>query len=710
MARRHIFRIHRAPWFLPPVTGRAHAFRHTAERLGAIWVLRVLLSDPATDKAGVRLDDDVAEAIGLPHLADHGTRAGRRPPMRERLEARLRELESSSVVEGADVFTRNTATLARVLGLTETERQVLTLALVMRVVDGLAGLFRELGPAAFSEACRLAAIALGAPEADVRRALRVDGALRETGLLSVEHELTGIFMLSAMSGVAEAMLAGRCSARAIMRMFVREAPATKLAVADFAHAADDVAAIVRLVRGALRRRAHGVNVLLHGAPGTGKTELVRVVAKAVGAALYEVGDANEEGDPTLGRDRLSECAIAQRTLAWTPRALLVFDELEDAFRVRREGSLGLTRESSGVKSWTHRLMERAPLPVFWIANEVNHVDPAMLRRFDLVVELKVPPTAVRMSMLREALGTTPVDDALLGRLASDQRLTPAHVARAVRVVTKLMAAREPKDVSSALSHVLGCNLSVQGPARVRSTIPLVCGPYALDFVNATADLGMVTDAIVREKRATVCLYGLPGTGKTMWVQYLAERMQVPLRAARASDLLDCYVGETEKNIAKLFSDARDEGALLFLDEADSFLQDRTRAVRSWEITQVNQLLVCMEEFSGVFICATNLVDTLDRASLRRFAMKIEFKALRSDARWAMLLRLAPAAEGDRALRVVLDRLDGLTAGDFAAVARQSRLAGAQGDARALLAMLERELLLKRVGSGRAIGFEAGVGS
>jgi SpoVK/Ycf46/Vps4 family AAA+-type ATPase len=156
----------------------------------------------------------------------------------------------------------------------------------------------------------------------------------------------------------------------------------------------------------------------------------------------------------------------------------------------------------------------------------------------------------------------------------------------------------------------------------------------------------------------------------------------------------------------MFETARDEGALLFLDEADSFLRDRENAVRSWEVTQVNEMLTQMESFDGVFICATNLVDSLDRASLRRFAMKIEFRALKADARWQMFLRLVPAADGDRHLRVTLDRLDGLTPGDFAAVSRQAKLAGAEGDDRAIIAMLENELTLRKRGRGPsgAIGF------
>ena len=619
---------------------------------------------------------------------------------------KLGALESERA-PASDDFVRNTATLARVLGLTSAERELVTFAIVMQLIEGLAILFRDVGPARFAETCRLSAIALGTEEGQVRHALRAEGVLRSTGLITFYGDPSMPYVLEPMSGLVEAMLHGRRTPRAVMRMFARRSPTTQLDVTSFAHAAEDVDAIVRVLKGALRRRARGVNLLIHGAAGTGKTELVRVVADAARATLFEVGDSDDEGDPTPGRDRLSECAIAQRILASSPRAMLVFDEVEDVFQARWEGSLGLVRESGGAKSWTHRLLEGASVPTVWLSNEIRHMDPATLRRFDLVVELKTPPTAVRLRMLREALGTTTVDEALLNRLAADQRLTPAHVARAVRV-TRLMNARDPKDATEVLSHVLTRNLAAHGPARARPAVPLVCGPYDLGLVNAATDLRLVTEAIVRQRRASVCLYGPPGTGKTTWAAHLAERMQVPIRAARASDLLNCYVGETEKNIAKMFAETREEGALLFLDEADSFLQDRANALHSWQVTQVNELLVQMEAFDGVFLCATNLIDSLDRASLRRFSMKIEFRALRPEGRWTMLLRLVPAAEGDRGLRAVLDRLDGLTAGDFAAVARQAKLAGAEGDARSILDMLEREVMLRRRGASRPIGFEGGL--
>jgi SpoVK/Ycf46/Vps4 family AAA+-type ATPase len=267
-----------------------------------------------------------------------------------------------------------------------------------------------------------------------------------------------------------------------------------------------------------------------------------------------------------------------------------------------------------------------------------------------------------------------------------------------------MGARESKDLAGLLTHVLERNLATQGPARPALLVGPSCGPYDLAFVNASVDLRGVADSLTRASQATICLYGPPGTGKTAWVAHLATSLQRPLRAARASELLDCWVGGTERNIAALFRSAFEEKALLFLDEADSFLQDRGRAKHSWEVTQVNELLVQMEAFQGVFVCATNLVDALDEASLRRFALKVEFLPLRPEQRWAMFRRLAGDA-GEALPRTSLERLHGLTAGDFATVSRQMRLVGREVRPEALVAMLEREIVLrKHGGSRRSIGF------
>ena len=99
-----------------------------------------------------------------------------------------------------------------------------------------------------------------------------------------------------------------------------------------------------------------------------------------------------------------------------------------------------------------------------------------------------------------------------------------------------------------------------------------------------------------------------------------------------------YVGETKRNIARLFNTLDAEHSILLLDEVDSLLRDRTQAQRSWELTQVNELLQQMERFNGIFIAATNLMTQLDTAALRRFDFKLEFRPLSEAQRLSLFAR------------------------------------------------------------------------
>ncbi|OGT90044.1 MAG: hypothetical protein A2286_02185 [Gammaproteobacteria bacterium RIFOXYA12_FULL_61_12] len=107
-------------------------------------------------------------------------------------------------------------------------------------------------------------------------------------------------------------------------------------------------------------------------------------------------------------------------------------------------------------------------------------------------------------------------------------------------------------------------------------------------------------------------------------------MDRPLLVKRASGLLSKWVGEAEQNIAALLRQAEQEGDVLVLDEADGLLADRRDASQNWEVTQVNEVLIQMEAFDGIFICTTNLLERHDPASLRRFAFKVRFDYLEPD--------------------------------------------------------------------------------
>ena len=167
-------------------------------------------------------------------------------------------------------------------------------------------------------------------------------------------------------------------------------------------------------------------------------------------------------------------------------------------------------------------------------------------------------------------------------------------------------------------------------------------------------------------RLNILLSGAPGTGKTAFVKHLAKEVGMPLRTLRASDLLSKWVGGTERNLAEAFKEAKKKGEILFLDEIDSFLQDRTGADHSWEITQINQLLQEMENFHGVMIGATNFVDRLDKAVLRRFTYKLKLDYLTDEGKGIFFEKYfnTPLTEEESAR---LKAIGNLTPGDFRTV-------------------------------------------
>ena len=166
------------------------------------------------------------------------------------------------------------------------------------------------------------------------------------------------------------------------------------------------------------------------------------------------------------------------------------------------------------------------------------------------------------------------------------------------------------------------------------------------------------------------------------------------------------MGQTEQNIAEMFREAGREQAVLLLDEADSFLRDRRGARQAWELTQVNEMLTQMEAFQGIFIASTNLMDSLDEASLRRFDAKVRFGYLDAAQVGAMFGALSGSlglAEDTDAFGL-LRRASHLTPGDFASVARGARL-NAPATSWDLAGLLVQACQFKRKNS-RAMGFSA----
>ncbi len=206
-----------------------------------------------------------------------------------------------------------------------------------------------------------------------------------------------------------------------------------------------------------------------------------------------------------------------------------------------------------------------------------------------------------------------------------------------------------------------------------------------ELINTDMDLNRFDDLVKQSGKLnfSLCLYGASGTGKTAYANHLAEVLGLKAITKRCSDLLMPFVGETESKIAGAFKKASDEKAVLIFDEADSFLQNRSKAVRNWEITQVNEMLTQMEKHPYPIICTTNLMENIDEASLRRFTFKIKYDYMTNEQiKLAFRHFFNMNFDEDCNLK--------LTPGDFKVVRQKADILGLLDNKEKLLEMLRGE--------------------
>lgn len=616
---------------------------------------------------------------------------------------------------------KNIDALASLLQLNQAERALLLYGTLARYQRDLRSLLVEFKVNNAPEAYAAIAEVAGVNAADVGEALRAGSRLERIGLvenLISEHNITDLADLMKVSEKLPPVLMREYrDHNELMAVFTRPSAKSELALEDFSFVAEDARVLRALLRNAIERKEAGVNVLLYGPPGTGKTELAKVVAQAAGLELFEVEYADRDGNSLSGRDRYRSLQIAQVFLKGSAQAALLFDEVEDVFppisseaaqiMARAEQVVAPPTGSVSGKAWVNQILESNPVPTVWVTNRIEQIDPAFRRRFAYHLELKSPPPGAREGLVRKTLEGVAVSDGFVAKLTERKGLTPAQIRTAVRFAS--LAQVDGADVEGLIERQLRNADQALGTRAQDAARPSVT-TWDLDMLNVESrfEVPRIVAALKARGHGTLCFYGAPGTGKTALAEHIARSLDRPLLVKQASDLMSKFVGETEQNMAAMFREAEAEKAVLLLDEADSFLQDRRGAQRTYEVTEVNEMLQGMERFAGIFVCTTNLLDRIDQAALRRFAFKLRFKPLTPAQREKMFVTEAlagdvSALDADAVRR--LAKLEQLCPGDFAAVKRQVDILAASFTPEEFLEQLEAEHRIKpEVREARSIGF------
>jgi len=474
-----------------------------------------------------------------------------------------------------------------------------------------------------------------------------------------------------------------------------------LRLSDFEHLDSDVP--FAFSRGIDEMPKSGVNILLHGAAGVGKTQYAKLLVNQINANLYEVkakgGDLSSPDDELDSRRsstqlRLQYLKMAYRLFESQSDAWLLIDECEDIF-----ASFSLSTRIS--KDRLHQLLEFNTVPTIWITNHPENIPISCLRRFSLVVELPNLPTNGKLDMVSSCFKGLRLSKGFKEKLANSEAATPALLENAATLckICSVKDAAAEEYINTYLTEVL--KLTNEPLEALVYKPELEFDPAYCNLKGDLHSLIDITKTIERHPEARILLFGPPGTGKSAFVDYVCKENDLGLVTVKASDVLSKYVGESEGNIARLFEKASNEDKALLIDEADSLLTTREGATKSWEVSQVNELLMQIERFQNPLFIATNHFEVLDKALLRRIDFKVELQALKQQQAISLFEKVV-GVEPDSDSKNQLSNMINLTAGDFAILARRLRFKNKKINSDEAIGILKAESEIKM--PNKPIGF------
>ncbi|MFD1687348.1 CDC48 family AAA ATPase [Halobellus litoreus] len=478
-------------------------------------------------------------------------------------------------------------------------------------------------------------------------------------------------------------------------------------------------------------------VLLHGPPGTGKTLIAKAVANEIDASFHTISGP-EIMSKYYGESEEQLREIFEEAEEAAP-AIVFVDEIDSIAPKRGEAGGDVERRVvAQLLSLMDGLDERGEVVVIGATNRVDAIDPALRRggRFDREIEIGVPDREGRKEILQVHTRNMPISDAVdldeyadnthgfVGAdIASLAKEAAMNALRRIRPELDLESDEIDAEVLESLSVTAeDFKEAIKGiePSALREVfveVPDVTWEHVggledtkerlRETIQWPLEYPEVFDAMDMQSAKGVLMYGPPGTGKTLLAKAVANESESNFISVKGPELLDKYVGESEKGVREIFKKARENApTVVFFDEIDSIATERGRNTGDSGVSErvVSQLLTELDGLETledvVVVATTNRPDLIDSALLRpgRLDRHVHVPVPDEDGRraiFAVHTEAKPLAD-DVDLDELAAETEGYVGADIEAVCREASMAAS----REFINSVSREEVAESVGNVR----------
>jgi SpoVK/Ycf46/Vps4 family AAA+-type ATPase len=394
----------------------------------------------------------------------------------------LIKLEKQKRFTTNKLLAKNIAQISSLIKLNKYEEQILefvTLIKQYEILDDAVNLLgHELNT---TQVKRALSVILDIPKKNIDAAFASDSKFTKSSLVIINKRITNSLDIK-LDSISDAFLDNLLNLDEDISVMIKDSvklcDKSRLKLKDYKHINKDIDILVPYLQQTVVKKQSGVNILLYGKPGTDKTELAKVLAKKLKTRLFEVSYTDADDDPIDGQARLKAYKSAQALLG-NKNTLLMYDEAEDIFQSTDGGMfsmfLGASKRQKD-KAWINRVLETNTIPTIWITNNIYSIDNALVRRFDMSIEIPIPVKSKREEIIRN-YSKNLLDKQSIKHLAKNEDIAPALISTTAKVVSSI----KTKESSKAFVHLLNNTLKAQGYSEIikedsQSFLPNIYNP------------------------------------------------------------------------------------------------------------------------------------------------------------------------------------------------------------------------------------------